>query len=472
MRSPHEKIVRHLQQRLGALLVLRKALAYLTLWCFIWGTGVVILRVAASAPPEMLLWGLAVVPLVLAAALVMALRELPSPVLLRAVLDRAGGYGGMLMAAGERPLGEWDHTLPPGADVRLRWHAGPACLGGAASALFVAVGLLMPQRVIDLAATRALEIGKEVEKLAAQLDVLKEEKIVEPSRAEALKEKLARVQEEAQGTNPAKTLEALDHLQNLVNKEAQKAAEESASGAEQLARAEGLADALREAGDTLDPKVQSEAMAELKAMIRKAAAETAALDKHLDAALLKALRSGTLTPEQLEKLAAALKGSGKDLKGKLQKLVDAKLIDPEVLKECEGNCKCDPKALLEALKRHGGKKSIAAILQESTGRGGLDEGPGAAKLTFGKESEEEGAKFKEESLPPAAVAGMKASQVVGLSRDAPTRAGAAASKSGALNQAAAGGGSAQTQVVLPRHRETVERYFARPGAKSTPAKGE
>ena len=35
------------------------------------------------------------------------------------------------------------------------------------------------------------------------------------------------------------------------------------------------------------------------------------------------------------------------------------------------------------------------------------------------------------------------------------------SRGGALTNAQAGGGSANAQVVLPQHRATVERFFAR-----------
>lgn len=38
------------------------------------------------------------------------------------------------------------------------------------------------------------------------------------------------------------------------------------------------------------------------------------------------------------------------------------------------------------------------------------------------------------------------------------------SQGGALKNAQAGGGSANAQVILPRHRTTVERFFVRPAA--------
>jgi hypothetical protein len=462
---PLEKNLRRLRLRLAVVLALRKATTLLALWCFAWGTGVVVLRVAAAFSSWQLLWGAAALPFVVLIAVVLALREVPSATALRAVLDRAAGCGGLLMAAGERPLGAW--TLPAAADVRLRWRAGRASAVLGSGVLFVLVGLLLPQRAIDAATARALEIGKEADKLAGQIELLKEEKVLEPARADSLKEKLTQVKEEAAGTNPVKTLEALDHLQNLLNKEAERAAENSVPKAEQLAQAEALAEALRQTEGALDPKVRAEALAELTALAQKAALEAGLLDSHLDAETLKALRAGTLSPEEMRKLAEALKAGKKDLVRKLQKLCDAKLIDPKLLRECEGACACDGKTLAELLKKCGGKKSVRALCKECRpGRGGVSEGPGAAELAFGTGTSEEDAKFKEQVLPPAALSELKKSQVGGVGRDAPGVEAKETARTGALDQAAAGGGSAQTQVVLPRHRAAVERYFARPAAKS------
>jgi hypothetical protein len=101
------------------------------------------------------------------------------------------------------------------------------------------------------------------------------------------------------------------------------------------------------------------------------------------------------------------------------------------------------------------------------GRGGTSRGPGAAQLNYGNETKEEGLKFKERELPEGELAALK-SQVIGVSKGAPEKeARPGDAGSGALAGAAAGGGSANTQPVLPRHKGAVERYFERP---ATPRK--
>jgi hypothetical protein len=108
-------------------------------------------------------------------------------------------------------------------------------------------------------------------------------------------------------------------------------------------------------------------------------------------------------------------------------------------------------------------EALAAIkVGNRPGRGGTSRGPGAAKLNFDNETKEEGLKFKEETLPEGAITSLK-SRVIGVSRGAPEKEPKVGDAgSGALGDAKAGGGSANTQVVLPRHRGAVERYFDRP----------
>ena len=59
---------------------------------------------------------------------------------------------------------------------------------------------------------------------------------------------------------------------------------------------------------------------------------------------------------------------------------------------------------------------------------------------------------------------IKDSEVSGISKAIPQtgKEKVGEATSGALKGAKSGGGSANTQVVLPRHRGAVERYFDRP----------
>jgi hypothetical protein len=264
------------------------------------------------------------------------------------LLDGQSRSGGLLMAGAERPLGDWEGSLPPLELPRVRWDGRRA--GGllAAAAGFLALAFALPQRFADLGSGPSLEVGREVEKLAEQIEVLKEEKLLDAKRADDLKQKLDQVREDARGKDPAKTLEALDHVENVAQKTAREAADEAVRKTEELARAESLADALQRL-DKADPKLMAEAMADLAARAQKAAGEKDLLDP-LDGELAKALEKGTFTKEELKRLSEAL-GEGKGgLAKRLAKLHKARLIDAEALKQCDKCGECKGEALAAYLK--------------------------------------------------------------------------------------------------------------------------
>src|SRR5260370_7643628 len=73
-----DKAIAQVRLRLAAFLFLKNALATITVWLFLWGTGILILRVAFQASPWLLLWGLAAVPVLPLAAVVCGLRKAPA----------------------------------------------------------------------------------------------------------------------------------------------------------------------------------------------------------------------------------------------------------------------------------------------------------------------------------------------------------------------------------------------------------
>jgi hypothetical protein len=344
--------IQSFRRRLAALLVCRQALGLATVWLFLWGTAVLALRASLGTPELPLLWGLAGLLPCVAAAWLLGSRQVPRVAAVRALLDRESHAGGLLMAGDERPLGAWEEALPDVSLPRVRWRARRACGLFAAGAAFVAAAFLVPQGLADMGMNNSLDVHADVERLAQQIQVLKEEKLIDAARADDLKDKLDKLRDQANGKDPAKTLEALDHLDDLVQKAAREAAEDALRKTEQMTCEETLAEALRKARKDKDlaPKVEAEAMAILSRETQKAAKESEELNEHLDPDLAKALGKGELSKEDLKKLADALREAKGEFKGRLGKLHKAKLIDAKALKECD---KCDESKadeLLEYLK--------------------------------------------------------------------------------------------------------------------------
>ena len=445
----HDQLIASLRRRLAGWLTLKHSLALLTLFAFVWGTVVLAGRVSLRSTPEWMVWGLAAAPLCIAIAIWRALGQVPAKSALRAYVDRASSCGGMLMASEEQPLGPWAQRLRDPAELQVQWRGTKAWSMFLAGLVFLGVSFWFPQRLASWA-EEGLEIGN---------DVLKEEKLIDKQRAEFLADALKQIQDKAEGRNPTKTLEALDHLRDQIAKTAQKAAESAVKKAEEFGRAEGLADAIRQNEGALADTVKAEALAELAGLVQKADAETGLLDQHIDPELLKQLRDAKLSPEEMKKLTEALKECKGNLAKSLGKLHKAKLIDADTLKRCMEAGKCD---CAGALKERGGKIPVRDIVAqcERGGKGGLTEGPGHSPLTWTDGTSEDGAKFKEEVLPPSDLAQLKNSLVMGVNRADPKK-DAAASKSGTLRSSTAGGGAANAATLLPQHRATVERFFDR-----------
>jgi hypothetical protein len=96
-----------------------------------------------------------------------------------------------------------------------------------------------------------------------------------------------------------------------------------------------------------------------------------------------------------------------------------------------------------------------------TGAGSPSRGPGYAPLRFSHQTKPAGTKFKPEILPAAQVHDRKKVREVTISKgDAEVTEGED-STPGVLQRAAAGGGSANSQLVLPKHRGTIQRFFER-----------
>ncbi|MEP7342581.1 MAG: hypothetical protein ABI977_32940 [Acidobacteriota bacterium] len=466
----HEQAIRRFLRRLAYLLTIKYSLTLAALWCFVWGTIAVALRAGLGTPRKLLLWGAGGIVIAIIIAAVKTRKQLPTSASIRSLLDRQNECGGLLMAAGEQPLERWQSNLGTLNLPRLRWRSARAWTLLAASIAFVGITLLVPVRFAALNNGRSLNVGKEAETLAAQIETLKEEQIITEAKAEELKDKLDQLGADANGEDPAKTWEALDHLANSIEKTAKEAAANAASKQEELAKAEALAEGLMAGADQMDAKLMTEAMQTLSTMMQGAMKENEALAKSLSPETQEAIKNGTLKPEQLKDVAKALGQSGQKLNQQMSKLNQTggkSQINPNALKGGAQAQKRDNSGLSQFLKENAQKMSVKDALaqwQEASregGKGGVDRGRGDAAMTWTEGSDEKNAKFKEKTLPPAAVAGLQDSQMVGLSAAAPEVQRGNLAAHGALNNAASGGGSAYTQTILPRHKGAVKRYFER-----------
>jgi hypothetical protein len=461
----HERAISRFTRRLALLLTLKHSIALIAAWSFAWGTVALVLRIATATSRRPLLLGAIGIVAAIIAAAVISRKQLPSRSSVRAMLDEQNDCGGLLMAAGDAEIGGW--PVPEIALPRVRWRKARALTLCAASIAFVAISLLVPMRFVTINAARSLDVSREAEDLAAQIEALKEAQVIEEARAEELEQKLDQLAAESSGEDPAKTWEALDHLTDAVEKAAKDAVEKAIAGQDKLARAEALAEGLMAGSDQLDPKMMTEAMQTLSAMMQGAMKENEMLAGSLSQEMQEAIKSGALKPEHLKDLSKALSQNRSDRGQKLSKLAQSGAINPNSLKSAQANRR-DNSGLSQFLKENAEKMSIAEAVGEwceNPGKGGVNRGRADAAMTWTDGTSEKDTKFKEKVLPPSVVAGLNDSQVVGLSATAPTIDQGGIAAHGALNGTATGGGSAYTQTILPRHKGAVKRYFERPQSK-------
>lgn len=467
-----DRAVRAFLRQATATLTLRHALKWSAAWLFFWGLVVLVLRAAFGADALPLVWGLSALAIILAASLLAAFRRRPSAASAYALVDRVSSCGGLVMASWETPLGAWESQVPALRTPALRWRNRRTPVLFAAACVFVAVSFAVPRWFVTVAAGNPLRVEKEVSALKDQIEALKEEKVLSPEQAAEMEERLRQTAEAATGEDPAKTWEALDHLAEVTAKAARASAEEALREAEKLSRAEALAEGLANDASRLDSAALAEAMNELSKTVDALARESLGLQQGLSKELSEACKSGSLKTGQCGELAKALAEYRAGLEASLGRLVEAKLIDAELAGRCAslqpGEGMGAGEGLAAFLKDSGGENAGLSSLEQinlwldgSPGRGGVTRGRGDAPMTWKDPSSKEGTEFKEEALAPGA-GNPKDSRLMGVSVGAPTveTAGGPA-KSGALNEAQSGGGSANTRTVLPRHRGAVQRYFER-----------
>lgn len=454
----HAEALKAFHGRLTALLILRRAVFWATGWFFFWGVVVLAARYSRLATPDQLLYGLlGAIPLAVIAGVCEYRRRVKFSQI-RAAYDGFNHCGGVVMAEEEQDMSAWKSVLPKPAMPALRWRGGKAVGLFAASTLFVVVTLILPERLTH-AGQRPLEIGKLVEELEAEVEVLKEERILEPERADELQKQLDRIRKNALAMDPNKTWEALDHIKEANTDVAKQAAEEAVKKTANLTEAETLASALQSALELgLGKDTATAAAKDLASMLTAAKLEEGLLDASISPELL--VQFEALNREDLERLLSAIQFNKADLSRTLTNLANLKLIDPKMLGQCQNVGTCPNPDALAAFLCNSTNACDFAGLAMSYCRGGLTRGRGDAPMTWKDETAEQGVKFKEEALPPSVV--LSDAQLVGVTRAAPQLSNEeVAAGHGALASASAGGGAAHSRVVLPRHKQTVQRFFKR-----------
>lgn len=464
--ASHSEALKRLDRQVARLLALRGAVQWMTLWFFVWGVVVLALRIFGAQNTFWLAFGLAgIFPLMIIAA-IRAQKQKPAFAKIRASYDRLNACGGILMAEEAADMSAWQPELSRNVFTQLRWHSGRAMMLLCVSGLFAATALLLPERLTHLGGKHALEIGQIVEQLQAEIKTLAQEKIVDDKKADDLQKQLSQLQKDSSGFDPNKTWEALDHIKQSNSDAAKKAAEEALKKTEALTEAETLAQAMQQAAEKgMEQATASQAAQDLASMLNAAKLEEGIFNGQIPPELLAGLNG--LDKEKMEKLLQALELNKGALSLTMSNLANLKMIDAATLAKMQAAAGNKHKSDLEGLAAYlsqckGGNCDSEVLFSwlRKRGRGGPGGGGPEAPMDWDNNTSEDNLKFQEHILPPSPH--MDDAQLVGVSKAAPELAkNDLAVEHGALDNANASGGSAHSQIILPEHRQAVQKFFKR-----------
>lgn len=375
------------------------------------------------------------------------------------LLDASSRAGGVMMVRHLPGAAAWQ--TPQALQPEVGYRPRRALALAAAALLFALPVALLPQRYFKPPTLPVREgVAAMTEKLQERVALAEAEELLPEPLLAAITNQLAQLTTSGDAVDPARTLEALDHIDSELSRQSAGLAEalqnEQITLQASLALTEQLSAALNSG---LLSESQATAAMEAVAQFLAGATLPAGLASNLLTLTTSELTADAATLEQLARL---MRSAGLDQEARLLRLSELKLIDPSSLCQQGGSCtnsaNCD--AALAALMNSETANEALALLCSLPGMGGVSRGPGAAPITWTTPSSREGVAFHDATLDPTHLPDYDKSRLEGLSATAPEVSDRPESTTpGALTTTATAGSSVTEPILLPRHRETVKRFF-------------
>jgi hypothetical protein len=407
------------------------------------GTVALICRIFFSAAAAFLPWLWIVPVLSIVPVLILCMKRAYRPAEIAALADSLGGGHGTLLTLMETDDPAWTavsslDSLTQFKMPRLRpWRKlGPIF----ASAIFLAIALLVPQRM--LTGTNTVLANDIVADLKTTVEELKQQELLTPEEQKNLEEEIERIRQDALDRLDPSSWEAADAVREKISAGLNQK-EDALNWAQQsLARFAAAAQA-----GTPPTAAQAE---ELANAIQKLAQTGMLGDAPADLQKLlggeDAIAGGNaqipVDPKQLRKLAAAL---AQHLGDRSRRFGDLRKLPKEA-------GRFNPSEFGEFNYEEGPEGN------GDPGTGGLNRGRGDAELTWGDESLPFD-RFKSVALPPGSVRSPDDWSPVAVLPGAPKEAPERSLSSTGVQFAGTAGQAAVRRTLAPRHYNAVKRYF-------------
>ncbi|PKL49930.1 MAG: hypothetical protein CVV42_04530 [Candidatus Riflebacteria bacterium HGW-Riflebacteria-2] len=481
------------------------AFRYMTFYNFVAGFLFLLLRQLRLASIDFIGFSLAGIPVCLLAALAVACRCQLEEGRAMALLDSHNRSGGLLLAEFETGDRSWNRRhgsfTPPRLHLNLnrRW---PAWL---VSLLFIALSVTIPVRQVAGDRDPRLDLKEMQQTATAQVEALKEAGLIDEKKADELKETIEQITAASDRNDPSKTFEAFDQLQEKMRKDSATGAEKMLSEQEDLQTLQSLTDQLKNADS---PEKMRQAIDALREKLEQCGMDAAAmkqpgsdsLEEKMQQAGSGAAGASEAATEAAQQLQDYMQQRAEEMRAAAEKLVKARLLDRKTYEKLKQEGRLRPATEADLAPGSGADLVIAPADvggesgDESGGESGGESGDGkpgsgsqggqpglmvvepmsgspsgqagrdggTAPLNFSRQSSEHSLKFKDEALPTPASADLQDSVAIGMAISAPqVETSAGQSSSGPVDWQKSDKSGGESDVILPRHRSAVKRYFER-----------
>ena len=464
-------ISRHLH-RLHFGQFLQLAAEWMAVYLFAFGGLVLLVKLFLPALwPEVLWLAVGAVPVTIAAGVVSRQGRFTRPESV-AMLDRSLGAGGLLMTLCERPHSEWEARLP---EVERTWKNGMPRIRPRRFASYLVLPIMfaigvcfIPLRDLSARPLQTQTVGRQAtEELEELLEIMEEAEILDEEEEQQLREeieKLAEETEESPLTHESwETVDALEQRLRMQMAESVAMAEQAASAADLLADvASGDAEAI-----SLERMSELEGdVLEMLERMQRSGTMPDATSPEMRELLQRLMQNGNSTrlPQEGAGRAQMLSELREMLQREAQRLAEARgqCQSGQCNGEGEGQCRqcgasgqCNGSGLCSSCAGGASQRDGDG----RPGRGGINRGRGDAEMSWGDESDAQGAKFAETVLPPG-FSEEPTDDVLGLSLAPPEEDPAAsAPRSASRSDGPTGGQETWDRRLRPRHRDVVRQYF-------------
>lgn len=468
-----------------------QTLKLVTAWNFMAGVVFLILRHLQFFQIDFIGFSMIGLPVCFLAGTALASRQIVPDEKLVALVDSHNNAGGLLLAAFETGDQAWENRtaselqLPEfSVDYTQRL---PGLL---LSLLFLLLCVNIPVYSFLGNNDPRIQLKEMHENALDQIEILAETGAIDPKEAEILKGTVEQIGDASDRNDPSKTFEALDQLQEKLRHESAQEAQKEMDKLDELSKLSSLADKLSDNQGDLE-KMKEAAKELMKQLSQSEMGQKMQQQSAGDSgkSIEEALAEDGFAAEEAENAAKELKDyiaqQARQIKEAAGKMLKARLIDRQTFDKLQKEGKIKP-LTAEELAKNPDAEIIAAPAEAGQGGegqngdgqpgelqmlldngqpgtpGGVGRDGGTAPLQYNRKTSEHGVGLKDEQLPAPKASSLDNSITIGMGVTAPQLLNDESSPSTTtLNWKQPGKLSGESDIILPRHRNAVKKYFDR-----------